>query len=151
MHSRIAKTRMDDPSFDKKMVDIFAEKMPKLMLVMLDGHDYDEHIGSKEVAMLAEPYIKNYKGEHIGFKWTYENIMSVAKNFIDIENQEFYPCDLFVWSNVKYGDMAHITTDPTTIIKYAISELTDHDFPYYHASKRAYCWLKKHVEHEEKH
>ena len=150
MHSRIAKIRMDDPNFDKKMVDMFAKKMPKLMLTMLDGHDYDDHIGTKEVAMLAEPYIKNNKGEHIGFKWTYDNIMGVAKNYIDIENQEFYPCDLFVWANVKYGDMAHITTDAITIIKYAISELTDADFPYYPASQRAYCWLKKHVEHDEK-
>ena len=32
----------------------------------------------------------------------------------------------------------------------AISELTDPDFPYYPASQRAYCWLRKHVEEEEK-
>lgn len=150
MHNRITKIRMEHPDFDKKMVDMFAKSMPKLMLVLMDGHEYDKHIGSKDVAMLAEHYIKSHKGEHLGFKWTYENVMSVAKNFIDIDNQEFYPCDLYVWANVKYGDMSHITTDAMIIIKYAISELTDSDFPFYPASQRAYFWLKKHVENEEK-
>lgn len=149
MHERLTKIRQENPNFDKKMVDIFAKNMPELLLVMIDGEEYDKHIGTKDVAMLAEKYITDHKGEHIGFKWTYEDVLSVAKNYINIDDAEFYPCDLFVWANVKYGDMAHIISDAGSIIKYAISELTDEDFPFYPASQRAYCWLKKHVENDE--
>lgn len=149
MHERLIKIRQENPNFDKKMVDIFAKNMPELLLVMIDGEEYDKHIGTKEVAMLAEKYITNNKGEHIGFKWTYDDVLSVAKSYINIDDAEFYPCDLFVWANVKYGDMSHIINDAGSIIKYTISELTDEDFPFYPASQRAYCWLKKHIENDE--
>ena len=69
---------------------------------------------------------------------------------VNIEDEEFYDYDLYVWANVKYGDIGHITSDSSTIIKYAIAELKDDDFPYFRASERAYRWLKKHVENEEK-
>ena len=150
MHERLKKIRQEQPNFDKKMVDIFAKNMPKLLLVMIDGEEYDKHIGTKEVAMLAKEYITNNKGENIGFHWTYEEVTNAVKNYINMEDVEFYPCDIFVWANVKYGDMSHITVDTATILKYAIAELTDPDFPYYPASQRAYCWLKKHVEEDEK-
>lgn len=146
MIEKLNKIRQENPNFDKKMVDIFAKNMPELLLVMIDGEEYDKHIGTKDVALLAEPYITDHKGEPIGFKWTYEDVMGVAKNYINLDDAEFYPCDLWVWANVKYGDMAHIISDAGSIIKYAISELSDEDFPFYPASQRAYCWLKKHIE-----
>ena len=149
MHERLMKIRQENPNFDKKMVDIFAKNMPELLLVMIDGEEYDKHIGTKEVAKLAESYITDNKGEHIGFKWSYEDVLGVVKNFINIDDAEFYPCDIWVWANVKYGDMSHIISDASSIIKYAIQELTDEDFPFYPASQRAYCWLKKHVENNE--
>ena len=147
--NRLYKIRQENSNFDKQMVDEFAKRMPKLLDVLIDGMEYDKHIGSKEVAMLAEPFITNNKGEHIGFKWTYDEVISVAKSYVDFDKVDFYEYDLFVWANVKYGDMQHITTDAGTIIRYAISELTDADYPFYPASQRAYCWLKKHIEHEE--
>lgn len=150
MKERIQKIRAEHPDFDKKMVDMFAESMPKLMLVLMDGQEYECHIGSKDVADLARDYIKNNRGEAIGKHWTQEQIHSIAKNYINIENEEFYDYDLYVWANVKYGDIGHITSDSSTIIKYAIAELKDDDFPYFRASERAYRWLKKHVENEEK-
>lgn len=149
MNERLYKIRKEDSNFDKKLVDMFAKNMPMLLSVLIDGSQYDKHIGSKEVAMLAERYITDNKGEHIGFHWDYESVMSAAKNYITIDEMDFYPCDLWVWANVKYGDMQHITTETSTIIKYAIAELTDSDYPFYHASHRAFCWLKKHVENEE--
>lgn len=149
MTNRLYKIRQENSNFDKQMVDEFAKRMPKLLDVLIDGMEYDKHIGSKEVAMLAEPFITNNKGEHIGFKWTYDDVLSVAKSYVDFEKVDFYEYDLFVWSNVKYGDMGHITTDAGTIIKYAIAELSDSDFPFYPASQRAYCWLKKHIEQSE--
>nr|DAL34574.1 MAG TPA_asm: hypothetical protein [Caudoviricetes sp.] len=50
MKERIQKIRAEHPDFDKKMVDMFAESMPKLMLVLMDGQEYECHIGSKDVA-----------------------------------------------------------------------------------------------------
>ena len=147
--SRLYKIRKDNPEFDKELVDEFEKKMPDLLEIMIDGKEYNKHIGTKEVAMLAEPYITNNKGEHIGFHWDYDNLVSAAKSYVDFDNVEFFPCDLFVWANVKYGDMQHITTDTATIIKYSIAELTDSDFPFYPASQRAYQWLKKHIENDE--
>ena len=149
MHERLIKIRQENPNFDKKMVDIFAKNMPDLLLVMIDGEEYNKHIGTKEVAMLAEPYIKNNKGENIGFHWDYDSVINTVKNFTDMNQAEFTPCDIFVWANVKYGDMGHFVADANTILRYAVAELTDGDFPFYPASQRAYCWLKKHIENEE--
>lgn len=150
MIERLKKVRQENPQFDKTLVDIFAEKMPKLLLVMMDGYEFGNHIGNKEVARLAEPFITNHKDEKIGFKWTYDEVITTSRNFINIESADFYPCDLWVWANVKYGDIGHIIVDGATIIKTAISDLTDTDYPFYDASQRAYCWLKKHIENEEK-
>lgn len=148
MFEKLNKIRKDNPNFDKELVNTFAQTMPKLLDVLIEGKIYDCHIGTKEIALLAEPYIKNNKGEHIGFTWDYDEVISKAKNYIDFDKQEFYEYDLWVWANVKYGDMGHITTDSGTIIKYAIAELSDDDFPFYPASQRAYCWLKKHIEND---
>ena len=150
MKERIQKIRTEYPDFDKKMVDMFAKTMPKLMLVMLDGQEYVNHIGSKEVADFAMDYITNNKGELVGKHWTEEQVHSLAKNYINIEDEDFYDCDLYVWANVKYGDFGHIISDSSSIIKIAIAELKDDDFPYFPASERAYRWLKKHIELEEK-
>lgn len=154
MSERLNKIRKQNPHFNEEFVDYFSKIMPKLSEVMFEGCLYDNHIGTKEIALLAEPYIKNDKGEHIGFKWTYDEVLSLANNFINLDDAEFYPCDLWVWANVKYGDLKK-SLEPRReeeiqdiVIKYAISELTDTDFPYYPASQRAYCWLKKHIENQ---
>lgn len=150
MENRLNKMRLENPGLDKKIVDTFARRMPKLLNVILDGEEYDNHIGSKDVAMLAKDYITDKDGAKIGFHWSYDDVVNTVKGYVDFDKVDFYPCDLFVWANVKYGDMGHITSDSALIIKYAISELTDSDFPFYPADQRAYCWLKKHVEEEEK-
>lgn len=149
MNERLYKIRKENPDFDKKLVDMFAKNMPMLLSILIDGDEYDKHIGSREVANIAERYITNNKGEHIGFHWDYDSVISTVKNYVSMDDVDFYPCDIWVWANVKYGDMQHITTETSTIIKYAIAELSDPDYPFYHASHRAYCWLKKHIENEE--
>ena len=150
MNEKLKKIREEQPDFDRKMVNIFAKNMPDLLMVMIDGEEYENHIGSKDVAMLAKDYITDKDGVNIGFHWSYDDVINTVKGYVDFDKVDFYPCDLFVWANVKYGDMAHITSDTTTILKYAVSELTDSDFPFYPADQRAYCWLKKHVEEDEK-
>lgn len=146
MFEKLKRIRQENPNFDKQMVNMFAKSMPKLLAILIDGEKYDNHIGSKDVAKLAEPFITNNKGENIGFKWKYEDVIDVANKYVNLDETEFYPTDLYVWANVKYGDMSHITTDHNTIIEYTISELMDDDFPFYPASQRAFCWLKKHIE-----
>ena len=152
MYDKLTKIRKENPNFDKKMVDIFADKMPKLLALIIEGEEYNNHIGSKDIAELAGEYIQNNRGEKIGFHWSYDEVLNGIKSYIDIDSEdvEFYPGDIFVWANVKYGDMCSITSDSGVILKYAIAELTDPDFPYYPASQRAYYWLKKHIEQEEK-
>lgn len=150
MNERLTKIRKENPNFDKELVNFFADKMPHLLDICIEGKDYDEHIGTVEIAKLAQKYIKNNKGEYIGFKWDYDSVISTAKNYIDMEQAEFYQPDIWVWANVKYGDMQHITTESSSIIRYAISELTDEDYPFGDASSRAYCWLKKHIENDVK-
>lgn len=149
MSERLKKLRKENPNFDKEFNNYFSKTMPKLSEVLYEGCIYDNHIGSEDIALLAEPFITNNKGDHIGFKWEFEQVAEIVKNYIDLNQAEFYPFDIWVWANVKYGDMSHITNEPSTIIRYAISELTDEDFPFYDASQRAYCWLKKHIENED--
>lgn len=150
MIEKLKKIRKEEPEFDKILVNMFAKSMPKLLNILIDGVKYDNHIGSKDVAKMAEHFITNNKGEHIGFHWDYETVFEQAKSYTNLETSEFYPCDIWVWANVKYGDMGHITSDSALIIKYAISELSDKDYPFSEASQRAYCWLKKHIEESER-
>ena len=152
MYDLIQKIKKENPEFIEKSFNIFAKKMPKLLLVMYDGEKYDNHIGSKEVAMLAKEYITNNKDELIGFHWSCDEVASAIKSFIDIEKEEFYPCDIWVWANVRYGDMAGQREEikPIAILESAINDLKDTDYPFYPASQRAYYWLKKHIEEEEK-
>lgn len=150
MNERLYKIRQERPNFDKKLVDIFAKNMPDLLLVMIDGEEYDKHIGSKEVAELAKKYITNSNDEHIGFHWTYDDVISSIRSFVDIDKEEFYPCDIWVWANVKYGDLSGQKEEikPLAILESAINDLKDPDYPFYDASQRAYYWLKKHIENE---
>jgi len=149
MYEKLNKIRQEKPSFDRDLVNNFAKTMPKLFNIMIDGYMYNNHIGSKDVALLAQKYITNNKGENIGFKFNYDDIVDIAKNYTNLQDSEYYPTDLWVWANVKYGDIGHIINDPQSITRAAISDLEDEDFPYFEASQRAYCWLKKHISNDE--
>ena len=149
MHEKLNKVRKQNPNFDRELVDNFAKVMPNLLSILIDGCLYDNHIGTKDTALLAEKFITNNKGEHIGFYFDYDTVMNFVKTQVDLNDTEFYPSDIYAWSNVKWGDMQHLTNDEKLVISYALSELMDDDFPFYPASQRAYCWLKKHIENEE--
>lgn len=145
MLERLNKVRKENPRFDTELVNYFGNVMPELLEVYIDGFLFDCHIGSKEVARLAEQFIKNNKGENIGFRWSFDEVINAVQNYVNLEETEFYPEDIWVWTNVKYGDMGHIIADTPTILRIALSELTDDDYPFSDASQRAYCWLKKHI------
>ena len=150
MHEKLNKVRQQNPNFDRELVNKFAETMPNLLSILIDGCLYDNHIGSRDTALLAEPYIKNNEGEYIGFYFDYDTIINYIKTQIDLNEMEFYPADIWAWSNVKFGDMQHLTNDEKLIINYALAELMDNDFPFYSASQRAYYWVKKNIENQEK-
>ena len=149
MHEKLNKIRKENPSFDKELVNSFAKNMPCLLSILIDGKMFDNHIGSKDVALLAEDYITDNNNNHVGFYWDYETAIDAVKSFIDFNDYEFYPEDIWVWLNVKYADFLGTGASPEIIIKYAINELTDTDYPFFPASQRAYCWLKKHIENKE--
>lgn len=146
MSEKLNKLRKQNPKFNEEFVNYFSKIMPELSEVMFEGYLYDNHIGTKEVAMLAEQFITDEKGNHIGFYWDYETAIDAAKNFVDLNETEYYPADVWTWLNVKYADFLGTGANTETIIKYALNELSDLDFPFYPASQKAYCWLKKHIE-----
>lgn len=148
MSEKLKKIRKQNPQFNEEFVNYFSKIMPELSEVMFEGYLYDNHIGTKEVAMLAEQFITDEKGNHIGFYWDYETAIDAAKNFVDLNETEYYPADVWVWLNVKYADFLGTGANTETIIKYALNELNDIDFPFYPASQKAYCWLKKHIENK---
>ena len=41
MYDKLTKIRKENPNFDKKMVDIFADKMPKLLALRIEGEEYN--------------------------------------------------------------------------------------------------------------
>lgn len=152
MLERLNKVRKENPKFNEELVNHFAKVMPDLLNVMLDGYIYQNHIGSREVAELAEKFIVNDKDEHIGFSLDYDTVINVAKRFVDLDEMEYYPCDVFVFANVQYGDMISLLENfreedkVIFIVKYSLLALNDFDFPYFPASSRAYFWLKKNIE-----
>jgi len=148
MSEKLKKIRKQNPQFNEEFVNYFSKIMPELSEVMFEGYLYDNHIGTKEVAMLAEQFITDEKGNHIGFYWDYETAIDAVKNFVDLNETEYYPADVWVWLNVKYADFLGTGANTETIIKYALNELNDLDFPFYPASQKAYCWLKKHIENK---
>ena len=153
MHERLNKIRLENPNFDREIVDMFADNMGDLLLVIIDGKEYDCHIGTKEIAMLAEQFIKNKNDEIIGFHWTYDDVVNASKNFIsDIDKEAFYMTDLWVWANVKYGDLSEQKEEikPLAIFEAAVNDLSDKDYPFYDSSQKAYKWLKKNIENKEK-
>lgn len=155
MHEKLNKVRQQNPNFDRELVDSFAKLMPKLLSILIDGCLYDCHIGTKDTALLAEDFIKNAKGEKIGFHFDYDEVLNYAKRKVDLNETEYYPADIWAWSNVKYGDLEDVLKDleqdkkEKIILDYALAELNDLDFPFYSASSRPYYWLKKNIENSE--
>ena len=149
MHEKLNKVRQQNPNFDKELVDSFAKLMPKLLSILIDGCLYENHIGTRDTALLAENYIKDNKGKIIGFHFDYDTVLEHTKKYVDLNETEFYPTDVWVWSNVIYGDMGHLTGDEKLILNYALEGLMDKDFPFYSASSRPYFWLKKNIENDE--
>lgn len=156
MLEKLNKVRKEHENFDRQLVDNFAKVMPKLLDILIEGYLYDCHIGSKDTALLAEDYIKNSKGEKVGFHFGYDEVLNYFKQRINLNEAEFYPADIWTWSNVKYFDLEDSlkglddNLKEKIVLDYTLSELLDTDFPFYSASSRPYYWLKAHIEKAER-
>lgn len=133
----IEKNKDNMADFVIEMYELYPDEVEKMIDELYNGcHIHDEQLYEQGLE-----YIKNVKGEYID-TWSVEDIKKVASNHIELDKQEFTVYDLALWANVKKGDYGNIETEATKIIKMAIQDLKDKDFPYFEPSERAYRWLK---------
>lgn len=137
--------KMENPNYDSEMVEHFKEKMPYEFAKMMYHEKYGCHILEEEDYLEGISYITDNKDNKIEM-WKPEDIKKIASNFITIEDEKFKEYDLYLWANVKKADTYGIESDPVKIIKMAIADLKDKDFPYYPPEERAYKWLEAHRE-----
>ena len=134
-----------DSDFNKKLVmewrndmrDSFAKKMYQ---IRYGCHVFDENEYKEGIS-----YITDNKDNKIEL-WSTSDIKKIASNYITIEDEKFKEYDLYLWANIKKGDTYGIESDPVKIIKMAIGDLKDKDFPYFPPEERAYRWLEAHRE-----
>ncbi len=133
--------KKENLNLDNDMVMMFLENMPKEAKETLEIMQYGKHIISKSLYEEALRHIKDKSGNSI-VPWSLQDVMKIASNYINIDDEKFFDYDLALWANVKRGDYGHIEKEPSKIIEIAIADLKDKDFPYYDASERAYCWAE---------
>ena len=134
----------EDSQFDKKMIDLFRKEMPEEYIEAMKKAKYGEHIIDEDMYKLGLSYITDNDGKKIDL-WSVEDVLKIAKDYIDMDDEEFYDFDLALWSNVKKGDYEKIISEASKIIRIAIADLTDKDY-YCNPSERAYKWVKHHIE-----
>ena len=134
----------EDKNFADKLVKKWRNKMPDEFIKTMVEARYGCHILDENTYKKGLEFVKDYKGNKID-AWSKDDILKIAKDYVNIENEDFYDWDLVFWSNVKKGDYGHFITDPTKIIRIAIEDLTDKDY-YDDPSERAYKWIEYHIE-----
>jgi hypothetical protein len=134
----------EDSLFADKLVKRWREKMPEQFTRTMIEERYGCHILDENTYKEGLQFVLDNKGNKID-PWSKEDILRIAKDYVNIENEDFYPWDLVFWSNVKKGDYGHFITDASKIIRIAIEDLKDKDF-YSDPSERAYKWIEYHLE-----
>ena len=137
--------KKENLNLDNDMVMMFLEKMPKEAKETLEIMQYGKHIINKSFYEEALKCIKDKNGSMI-MPWSLQDIMKIASNYINIDDEKFFDYDLALWANVKRGDYGHIEKEPSKIIEIAIADLKDKDYPFGDPSERAYCWAKEILE-----
>lgn len=147
--NKIYKEMMEkDSSFADKLVKEWRDKMPHQFAKEMFEKHYGKHLHSQEEYDKLLSYIVDNKGDRFS-PWSMEDILKIAKEYIDIEEEPYTPIDLCAWSNIKKGDYGSIISDGSKIIRISIADLSDKDF-YADPSERAYVWLEKHIERDKK-
>lgn len=142
--------KRERPNLNHEIVMMLIEDMSDVANILLDKLLFGCHIYNEEMGKKAMSYIKDSNGMQRPQMWSYDDVMKIAKNYVNIEDEDFYEWDLVVWANVKYYDYANIETEPSKIIRISISDLTDKDYPFSPPDERAYHWYMEHKEKEHK-
>ena len=142
--------KRERPNLNHEIVMMLIEDMSDVANILLDKLLFGCHIYNEEMGKKAMSYIKDSNGMQRPQMWSYDDVMKIAKNYVNIEDEDFYEWDLVVWANVKYYDYANIETEPSKIIRISIAHLTDKDYPFSPPDERAYHWYMEHKEKEHK-
>ncbi len=134
----------DDPNFAKKLVLQWRDLMPEQYAEVMHLAKWGSHIVSKNLYEKGLEFICNNQKEPIQ-TWTVEEIMNVAKKYINIDEEPYYDYDLSMMTNILKGDIFPIVKEPEKVVLIAIEFLSDADFPEYDASERAYRWVMCHI------
>ena len=140
----------EDSSFADKLVKRWREKMPEQFSRTMIEERYGCHILDENTYKEGLQFVKDNKGNKVD-TWSKDDVLRIAKDYINIENEDFYPWDLVFWSQVKKADYGHFITDASKIIRIAIEDLKDKDY-FDDPSERAYKWIEYHLDkkYEEK-
>lgn len=139
-----AELMKEDSTFADKLVKKWRKRMPEQFTKTMIEEQYGCHILDEEQYKEGLQFVKDYKGNKID-PWSKDDVLRIAKDYVNIENEDFYPWDLVFWSQVKKGDYEHIVSEPAKIIRIAISDLIDKDY-YDDPSERAYKWIEYHLD-----
>lgn len=139
----------DDPNFAKKLVLQWRELMPEEYAKVMYLAKWGKHIVTRELYDKGLQFIVDNQGEKIE-TWTVDEILNVAKKYINIDEEPYYNYDLAMMTNILKGDIFPIVKDPEKVILIAIEFLSDMDFPEYDASERAYHWVECHLKKQKK-
>ena len=133
-----------DPNFAKKLVLQWRELMPEQYAEVMHLAKWGYHIVSKDLYNKGLKFITNNQDQPIE-TWSVEEIMNIAKKYINIEEEPYYEYDLAMMTNILKGDIFPIVQDAEKVVLIAIEFLSDVDFPEYDASERAYRWVECHI------
>lgn len=137
--------KKENMNLDRDMVMTFLQEMPCEAKETLETMRYGKHIVRKSMYEEAVKLIRDNNDNPI-VPWSPNDVLKIAANYINIEDEPFFELDLALWANVKRGDYGHIESEPSKIVRIAISDLCDKDYPHGDPSERAYCWAKSAIE-----
>lgn len=137
----------ENPEFAKELVKEWRDDMPEQYAKKMYQERYGCHITSPEMYEKGLSFITDNKGEKITF-WSVDEVKKIARDYVNLDEQDFYDHDIALWANVKKGDYGSFISDASRIIRIALADLMDADYPHGDASERAYKWVECHIEKE---
>ena len=134
----------EDPEFAKKLILIWRDLMPENYSEIMHVARWGYHIESKDLYEKGLQFICKNQNEPIQL-WTVDEIMNVAKNYINIDEEPYYKYDLAMMTNILKGDIFPIVKEPEKVVLIAIEFLSDEDYPFGDPSERPYRWVECHL------
>lgn len=140
--------KAENPKLDEELISDFMYRMKDIAYNTLMEKKFGCHITNGTQFESAMKYLKDGTGSHVQPKWSYDDVIRIARSYIDIDQEDFYDWDLVTWSNIKYYDYGTIESEPSKIVRIAIADLRDTDQSLCEPSELAYHWWKAHEEKE---